>query len=175
MSVEHDYDWSCFDVHMSIATDRRSAYDCWATSGGMERFFARRFKYTKPDGVDRRANACAEVDDAYWLEFHHPSELKGKILATRPGEHFAFTFGDMRVDVTFTPNDRGTLIRLTQSSIPTDDTARADSHLNCRSCWVYYLLNLRSVVEHGHDLRDDGLPDNPVSIHFGAHTSSEGG
>ena len=61
-----------------------------------------------------------------------------------------------------------TLVRVHQFDIAGDDTGRAHGHLNCRSCWVYYLLNLRSVVAHGQDLRDANLPDNPVGIEFGA-------
>ena len=53
-----------------------------------------------------------------------------------------------------------------QSNIPTEDTGRVESHLNCRSCWIYYLLNLKSVLEHGTDLRDADRPDNIVSVHF---------
>lgn len=167
MSSGVTYDWTTFDVHMDIATDADIAYDHWATARGMESFFTREFRYSSPDGQPRGPEERAQPDDSYWLAFHHPSELRGTVLTAEPAKRFAFTFGDMRVDVAFVQCDRGVRIRLTQSNIPTDDTGRAQSHMNCRSCWVYYLLNLRSVIEHGHDLRDAGLPDNPVSIHFG--------
>ena len=88
------------------------------------------------------------------------------MLVAEPATRFAFTFGAMRVDVDFEDTERGVLMRLVQSDIPTDDSGRSESHLNCRSCWVYYLLNLKSVIEHGADLRDGGFPDNPVGIHF---------
>lgn len=37
-----------------------------------------------------------------------------------------------------------------------DDTPddRADSTLNCRSCWINFLLTLKSQLELGIDLRD---------------------
>lgn len=170
MRENETYDWSKFDVHMLVASDPATVYECWATARGMERFFAREFRFSDPEGRARQAGMHAESGDSYRLAFHHPSELEGRVLAAIPEECFAFTFGDMRVDVTFMPCERGTLIRLVQSDIPTDRRGNAESHLNCRSCWTYYLLNLRSVLEHGHDLRDDGLPDNPVSIHFGSRS-----
>ena len=42
------YDWSEFDVHMLLPCSRGEAFRSWATSGGMERFFARRMSYTAP-------------------------------------------------------------------------------------------------------------------------------
>ena len=163
---ENAYDWSRFNAQMLYATNPEQIYDYWATSHGMERFFTKVFTYSHQDGAKRDANDRAQIGDEYHLVFHHPSELQGHVLVAKPGEHFAFTFGSMRVDVRVEPHPRGTCLGLTQSNIPTDDLGRAKSHLNCRSCWIYYLLNLRSVVEYGNDLRDEGLPDNPVSIHF---------
>ena len=168
------YDWSRFDVHMPIACDAPTAFAFWATSGGMERFYVRRFAYAAPDGARRAADAVTQVGDTYALTFDHPFDLSGRVLAVEPNSHLAFTFGSMRVEVHVEPHVRGTIVRLVQSDIPTDDVGRAESHLNCRSCWVYYLLNLRSVIEHGHDLRDAGLPDNPVSINFGRASSGQG-
>ena len=165
--TETQYDWSRFDVHMPVAAEPAALYDWWATGQGMERFFAKRFRFTSSGGEARAPGARAEAGDSYWLAFHHPFELRGDVLEAVPGDRFAFTFGPMRVDVAFEPAERGALIRLTQSAIPIDAAGMAESHMNCRSCWIYYLLNLRSALEHGCDLRDDGLPDSPVSIHFG--------
>jgi hypothetical protein len=167
MRVADAYDWSRFDVHMLLPAHVDAVYDCWATAAGMERFFARRFEFITPEGAPREPTDRSHVGDSYRLTFHHPSELEGRVLECRPGRLFAFSFGQMRVDVAFEPDGDRTLVRLVQSDIPTDDVGRAQSHLNCRSCWIYYLMNLRSVLEHDRDLRDSQLPDNPVGIDFG--------
>lgn len=169
MSTSADpYDWTRFDVHMIVPCDPGTAYDCWATGAGMERFFARTWAYAGAGGGggDRDPEERAEVGDAYRMAFHHPAALDGTVLAAEDDRHLAFSFGPMRVDVRIEPLNGRSLVALTQSDIAESDLPH--SHLNCRSCWVYYLLNLRSVIEHGHDLRDDGLPDNPVGIDFAA-------
>lgn len=166
MPATDTYDWTQFDVHIFLPCDAAAAYDCWATSHGMEGFFTQAFTFTTPGGTPRDPDERAQAGDAYHLAFHHADELTGTVLACEPGREFAFSFGSMRVTVSFEEMEGRTLVRLVQSEIPTDDAGRAHSHLNCRSCWVYYLLNLRSVIEHGIDLRDAGLPDNPVSIDF---------
>ncbi len=47
------------------------------------------------------------------------------------------------------------------------ESDKASSHLNCRSCWVFFLTNLKSVLENKYDLReqDPNLSDC-VSVHF---------
>jgi uncharacterized protein YndB with AHSA1/START domain len=167
MQTAAPYDWTRFEVHMHLPCAAEQAYDFWATAAGMERFFAHRFSFSDSTGGPRKPTHRAQVGDAYHLAFHHPAELDGEVQTAEPGKRFAFSFGPMRVEVSFTAAADHTLVRLEQSDIPTDAAGQAHSHLNCRSCWVYYLLNLRSVVEHGHDLRDAGLPDNPVGIEFG--------
>ncbi len=166
MPHDETYDWSQFEVNMLYSADQAAVFDAWSTSGGMESFFARRFNYKNTNSSERSPTEIAVGGDSYWLAFHHPSELEGKVLVSVPPHHFAFTFGQMQIDVHLHPHERGTHLQLIQTGIPTDENGKSSSHLNCRSCWIYYLLNLRSVLEHGHDLRDVDLPDNPVSIHI---------
>ena len=163
------YDWSVIDLFMDIRAAPKIVYDAWATAAGMRSFFARDFAYLDGAGKRRASTETALAGDAYELEFHHPLQLRGKVLQAEPPRRFVFSFPTvMTVRIELTPRSDGTRLHLHQGGISTDEEARVDQHLNCRSCWVYYLMNLKSVLEHGIDLRDDDpLPDNIVSVHFG--------
>jgi hypothetical protein len=61
----------------------------------------------------------------------------------------------MRCDVAFTSVEPGTTrVDLTQTDIPDTPEGRVMGHLNCRSCWVFFMTNLRSILLTGVDLRD---------------------
>lgn len=168
------YDWSWFDVHMPIAADPGAVWERWATAAGMDSFFSRTFAYSR-NGVALARDTHAAAGDAYELEFHHPFSLRGEVAGAEPGRELGISFGSMRVTVRCEPHEMGCLVRLVQDRIPTDEDGRWHGHVNCRLCWGFYLLNLKSVVEHGTDLRDAGLPDNPVGIDFGRRLAEAGG
>lgn len=167
-STSNAYDWSQFELRMDVRTTTADAFKAWATGGGMASFFTRTFTFHDADGNERASGEIAQVGDAYECEFHHPSKLTGKVLESDLSRRrFGFSFGPvMRVDIVVDAHGDMTRVALRQSNIPTDEAGRVSSHMNCRSCWIYYLMNLKSVLEHGHDLRDDGLPDNVVSVHY---------
>jgi len=75
----------------------------------------------------------------------------------------SLTFGSMEVEVSFESVEGGTKVVLQQSGI--ED--KVFSHMNCRSCWLYFMTNLKSVLEHGIDLRDHDHPDRASSMEVG--------
>ena len=52
--------------------------------------------------------------------------------------------------------DTGSAVRvhLRQYEIPDSEEDRVMNHLNCRSCWLFFMTNLVSVLQSGRDLRD---------------------
>ena len=70
-------------------------------------------------------------------------------------ESVVFTFGGRyHVRVRVTPQGTGTCLHLRQSGIGEEEGEQVNGSLNCRSCWIYFLVNLKSVIEFGTDLRD---------------------
>ncbi|MHC4505510.1 MAG: hypothetical protein ACYTFI_19570 [Planctomycetota bacterium] len=59
-----------------------------------------------------------------------------------------------------------TELRLIQTGIPNTPEGRVFGHLNCRSCWIFFLTNLKSVLDGGRDLRDPD-PDKVSSMEVG--------
>ena len=61
----------------------------------------------------------------------------------------------MHVDVCCRVPDNQTEVQLDQTMIPATPEGQVFGHLNCRSCWIFFLTNLSSVLDHGKDLRDE--------------------
>ena len=60
----------------------------------------------------------------------------------------------MTVTLRFADAGAQTELHLTQTGISDTPDGHVFGHLNCRSCWIFFLTNLKSVLESGPDLRD---------------------
>ena len=110
------------------------------------------------------------IDDTDWERmgsFANVLAAVGEFLEVDPPRFVAFTFGSMRVAVTVRAVDEDVEVRLEQTGCAPTDPERAWQHLNCRSCWVYFLTNLKSVLEHGIDLRDRSRPGRNDAVSIG--------
>ncbi len=78
----------------------------------------------------------------------------------------------MRVEIHFRDRGDTTEVDLHQTNCATIDPDRAWQHVNCRSCWIYFMTNLRSVLAGGPDVRDFEHPEwnNSVSLGDGSNT-----
>ncbi|MEM7322070.1 MAG: SRPBCC domain-containing protein [Actinomycetota bacterium] len=160
------YDWTQFHVHMYYLAPLDEVFRRFATAAGMESFYVGRATFTTPDGVQRSADEVYGPGDTYHFEYVHDYRHGGEILAVEPDRLVAFTFGECTVTVRFRELDGATEVALHQTGCPTEDPERAWMHLNCRSCWIYFMTNLRSVLAGGPDVRDFDHPrwNDSVSI-----------
>ncbi|MCA9756468.1 MAG: SRPBCC domain-containing protein [Candidatus Eisenbacteria bacterium] len=161
------YDWSQFEISMYFARPREELFRVWATARGLESFFIQTAEHSSPDGEVRARDEVVHSGDSYRWKYVHDFRGQGTFTRVDPNERVQFTFGHMTVDVTFRDVDDGTEVHLHQSGCAIDDPDRAWQHLNCRSCWVYFLTNLRAVLHQGIDLRDHEHPDRNDSVSIG--------
>jgi uncharacterized protein YndB with AHSA1/START domain len=170
------YDWTQFTVHMHYYAPIEKVFQAWATAAGLESFFLSSALHASPDGSRRALDKPAVRGDRYqWTWLHGPG-IEGEFLACDPGRSVAFTFGeDMRVDVELRVVEDSVEVRLHQTGCAKEDPQRAWQHLNCRSCWVYFMTNLKSVLEHGRDLRDRSHPERNDSLSIGWPSSRPSG
>jgi len=162
------YDWTRFQIHSYVGAQPEDVFRYWATAAGLESFFIRTAEFRSKGDQGRDPDEIVAGGDHYLWHFLHDFKLQGKIIEVTEQPSVTFTFGDMEVMVSVHAVDSGSLVRLEQYHIPAEtDDERAVNHLNCRSCWVFYLANLKSICETGHDLRehDPGRSDS-ASIHF---------
>jgi uncharacterized protein YndB with AHSA1/START domain len=168
IEMTDQYDWTRFQIHCYIAAPPREVFQRWATATGLESFFIGSAEFQPEGSEPRRHDQLVATGDKYYWRFLHDFEMRGEIVEITEHPSVTFTFGEMKVKVTVQTVDTGSLVLLTQYDIPdATDSDRVTNHLNCRSCWVFYLANLKSVCEIGHDLREhDPNRSDSASVHF---------
>ncbi|HEX4852001.1 MAG TPA: SRPBCC domain-containing protein, partial [Puia sp.] len=62
-----------------------------------------------------------------------------------------------QVTISISSEQGETLVILEQDHIPTDEESKAYFHIGCTKGWVFYLTNLKSILEGGIDLRNKNL------------------
>lgn len=161
------YDWSQFHVRMYYLAPLAEVFERFSTAKGLESFFIYRARHTAPDGTARAADEQVQSGDHYHWEYVHDFEHGGTFERVEPGRLVRFTFGTMMVDISFRDVDEATEVDLHQTNCATEDPERAWQHLNCRSCWIYFMTNLRSVLAGGPDIRDFDHPNWNDSVGIG--------
>lgn len=162
------YDWSQFHVRMYYLAPLSKVYRCFSTAEGLESFFIYTARHLTADGTRRAADEDVQSGDRYHWIYVHDFEHGGTYSLVEPERLIRFTFGAMTVAIRFREVDGATEVDLHQTNCATEDLDRAWQHLNCRSCWIYFLTNLRSVLAGGPDVRDFQHPqwNDSVSIGF---------
>jgi hypothetical protein len=153
----HNHDWSRFLLRIPVRAGKATLYYHWTTGEGLENWFLRKAAFIKHDGTSKNRTTPAEVNDSYeWLWHGWSDEVveKGKILAMSDN-FLSFSFGKAGdVDVRIKQEQDETIVELLQYNIPTDESSRVYYHIGCAKGWLFYLTNLKSVLEGGIDLRN---------------------
>jgi uncharacterized protein YndB with AHSA1/START domain len=150
-----NYNWSRFELTYYYNAHITRVFRVWTESRGLESFFISRSVYTRDSGNLRDDDEAPQTGDLYDWEFRQGFSLKGSVTAFVPKEKFSFTFGQMQVELFFRVLDNQTEVHLVQTKIPDTADGKVFGHLNCRSCWIFFMTNLTSVLDYGKDLRDE--------------------
>ena len=161
------YDWSQFHVRMYYLAPRAEVFRRFATSAGLESFFIHEARHLGPDKALRAAHETVQTGDRYEWTYVHDFGHEGVYERVIEDSQIRFTFGTMTVDIRFRDVPDATEVHLHQSGCAIEDPDRAWQHVNCRSCWIYFLTNLRSVLAGGPDVRDHAHPQWNDSIGIG--------
>ena len=97
--------------------------------------------------------------DWLWHGWPDTTGESGTILRAESHEIIKFTFGGdaaslIVVTVSIIVKNSVSIIELTQENIPDTDSAKVIYHLGCCEGWGFYLVNLKSFLEGGIDLRN---------------------
>ena len=96
-------------------------------------------------------------DQYYWLWHGWADDTfeKGTVMESNGKDLFKFSFGKAgNVTVTLKEEQGENIVELLQDEIPTDDKSIEYYHLGCMKGWLFYLVNLKSILEGGLDLRN---------------------
>jgi uncharacterized protein YndB with AHSA1/START domain len=167
MADPSGYDWTQFHVAMYYPTAVDEVFSFFATARGLERFFIKSAVHTRPDGSRRGPYEIVQPGDVYHWQYVHDLAHGGTFELVERSQRLKFSFGSMMVDLTFQEVNGSTLVDLHQTGCSTIDPDRAWQHVNCRSCWIFFFMNLRSIIAGGSDLRDHDHPQWNDSISIG--------
>ena len=153
-----DFNWTTFTTRIPVNAPVEKLYWCWATREGIEFWFLRMSEYKTPSGDLRKDNEPVQTGDSYrWRWYGWPDEVteEGVILDCNAKDFFKFSFGKAgNVTVTLKEEQGENIVELLQDEIPTDDKSIEYYHLGCMKGWLFYLVNLKSILEGGLDLRN---------------------
>lgn len=151
-----DFDWTHFSKRIYINADIDVVYDAWTQTKEIEKWFLAKAEFYSKNGEKLPPHENVKSDSKYrWKWFAQNHSEEGYIIRTNENNHIEFTFaGNCKVQIRLQQEKKQTLVELTQTEIPLDDSSKQNIRLGCAFGWTFYLLNLKSVLEGGLDLRN---------------------
>ena len=143
-------------MKINIKTSMNDVYRAWTCSGELEKWFPKKATFFGPDRQVLPPGEVAGSGSKYQWSYHLHDEVEnGKYWEANGNDHLRFSFaGDCVVDVKLSEKYNWIIVELRMSEIPTDDISKQEIRLGCYKTWAFYLVNLKSVLEGGLDLRN---------------------
>lgn len=155
------FNWKQFTKRVPIRAPAKAIYDAWTTQQGLESWFLRLAQFTKPDGTIRSRQSVIEKGDQYkwlWHGFDDQEGEQREVLEVNGWDRLQFRFsGDCIVTVTIRQEQGETICELTQDMTMEDPAEQQYFYIECGSGWAFYLVNLKSILEGGPDLRNKNV------------------
>jgi uncharacterized protein YndB with AHSA1/START domain len=162
-------DFSQFKLRVNIRTSIENAYRAWATPSGLDSWFIGKMIFTAEDGAPRIGDVLAQEGDEYACSsYRHPQTvmIKGKVLKANGKNLFSFSFSKgCPVTVSIYTEQNETIVELIESNLPTDEETMRKHYVGDSKGWIFYLTNLKSVLEGGLDLRNKNADITNVITH----------
>ncbi len=151
-----DFNWTQFSKRIFIKADLQTVYDAWTKSSHLERWFLSMAEFYSVNNEKIPSTQNVESNSKYeWKWFAQNHLEKGIITQTNGRDFIEFTFaGNCKVQIHLSKENNQTLVELLQNDIPLDDLSKENIRLGCAFGWSFYMLNLKSVLEGGIDLRN---------------------
>lgn len=152
------HQWNKFKLRVNVNTSIEQAYKAWTTPSGLESWFLRNANFQDQQGNQNDKNKHIETGDTYeWYWHGYPDSIveKGKVLKANGSDSFSFTFSmGCPVTISIYREFDETIIELVESDLPTDEDTILKHFVGDSKGWIFYLANLKSVLEGGLDLRN---------------------
>ncbi len=150
--------FSQFRLRVNINSKIEDIYQAWATPAGLEKWFLRKAQFKDSQGTLRYKDALLQAGDTYeWYWHGYSDEVveRGKVILANQKDKFQFTFSlGCPVDISIYKEVGETIVALVESDLPVDDTNIIKHYVGDSRGWIFYLTNLKSVLEGGLDLRN---------------------
>ncbi|MBP9096001.1 MAG: SRPBCC domain-containing protein [Ignavibacteria bacterium] len=159
--TEKTFNMNCFTHAIILKSRIEEVYEYISTSSGIVKWFIGKAKYFYKDSHIRLGNEKARKGDSFlWNWLNKDLELKGVVTESSDNKLFSFTFSPLFfVSIELTKTEENDT-RLTLRQEYQDSASKNDfAYINCCTCWVFFMTNLKSVIEYGIDLREKEAAD----------------
>ncbi len=151
-----NFNWSQFTKRILIKSDLQTIYNAWTKSAELEKWFLSKASYFDSKGEKIPATESVNAGCKYeWNWYAQNYFERGKVITANGSNIFEFKFaGECIVEIKLTEVKNCVLVEITQKEIPLDNNSKENIRLGCAFGWTFYLINLKSVLEGGLDLRN---------------------
>jgi uncharacterized protein YndB with AHSA1/START domain len=153
-----EYDWSRFVKRININASADQLYKAWVTRAGIESWFLRMGEFSEANGSLLPNDTPVQKGNKYkwrWYGYSDDTAEYGEIIEANGKDMLVFTFAtQMKVRIKIKTEEGETLVELDQYDIPVDEKGKTNFHIGCMEGWIFYMANLKSIMEGGIDLRN---------------------
>lgn len=151
-----NFDWTSFTKKIAINAPLADIYNAWTRAHELEQWFLEKVIFADSTETVLDPNINVYAGCTYnWFWYLYKDPMPGIIKKANGKDFLQFSFeGECLVDVKLTEKEGYTIVELKQYNIPLDEHSKQFIRLGCASGWAFYLVNLKSVYEHGLDLRN---------------------
>lgn len=159
--TEKNFNMHRFTHAIYLNAPAELVFEYAATPSGIVKWFIGKAKYYYKDSNIRLGNDPAQKGDSFlWNWLNKDLELKGIVTESVINKVFQFTFSPLYI-VTLEFHSGGNKTKLTLTQEYQESAVKNDfNYINCCACWVFFLTNLKSVIENGIDLREKDVNDD---------------
>ncbi|MNU91052.1 hypothetical protein D3C71_809330 [compost metagenome] len=151
-----NFDWTQFTKRIAVKSDLATVYNAWTKSEELEKWFLSKAVFYTAE--NEKVSSSANISAACRYEWNWYAQNyfeQGTVTEANGTDFFEFTFaGNCKVGIKLKQEKDSILVELTQKEIPLDDDSKANIRLGCAFGWTFYLINLKSILEGGIDLRN---------------------
>lgn len=158
--TEKNFNMQSFSHSILLDKSPADVYKYIGTGNGLTKWFLGETVYTAKNGNKRDDDEFIKAgDEYYWHWLEKDLSITGQVIEAEKDKFIKFTFGSIfNFSINVSDSGSKTLLTLKQEYI--NGAAKNDfAHINCCVCWVFFMTNLKSVIEYGNDLREV-LSDN---------------
>ncbi|MEP7145618.1 MAG: SRPBCC domain-containing protein [bacterium] len=158
--TEKNFNKENFTHGIYLNSPVEKAFEFIATPSGITKWFMGKTRYYYKDLNIRLGDEIVQKGDSYlWTWLNKDLELKGIITESTDNKIFQFTFSPLYI-VTIKLISEGDKTKLTLRHEYQESAVKDEfNFINCCTCWVFFLTNLKSVIEYQTDLREMEVDD----------------
>lgn len=153
--TENNFNLSEFHHSIYLKCTAEEAYRFAASADGLCKWFMGSAVYSDTNGNNKAKNETAQSGDTFsWQWLKKDLKIDGKVIDAVKNEKFSFTFGNSFIVTISIKQLKGRILFTLHQAYNKDAEQNDFAHINCCVCWTFFMTNLKSVVEHGNDLRE---------------------